>query len=403
MKKFSYIILSLFLAFAPAYAYATTSIGGWTLVDAVVSGSNTIIKAAKTAGSGALKSSVNIAASATKVAAHLIKGGGQAALAYAVVELLGEGIDWVLDPANNAIKYKVPAAVNPEDEGYDPYRWTGWQGTHGNTANEACANFKWSMYGWVYSKAVVNGYTAECWGIDPNGALAFSHSVTLVGESLPYVDKYLPMSKVAAKVISNAAAGHPESQDAVKAVALEGFAAGEHDSALDAAATPDTAGGEGTDAGTGEGTGTGTGTGEGTGTDPNAPPVPPPAFELPAFCSWAAPVCAFATWAQQEWSEFVLTITALKDWLFEEPAPNDADNTIDPTPVPITPTQVAINFVGSCPAPLTFEYKIYNQTFKPAVPFTPMCEVAILINPVIKICASIAAIYIVAGIRQGSS
>lgn len=53
------------------------------------------------------------------------------------------------------------------------------------------------------------------------------------------VDEYksIPIDTVAAKVISNAEAGHAPSQEAVKAVALEGFAAGEHDAALEAAAT----------------------------------------------------------------------------------------------------------------------------------------------------------------------
>lgn len=126
-------------------------------------------------------------------------------------------------------------------------------------------------------------------------------------------------------------------------------------------------------------------------------------LSLPSFCSWAGPVCTFIDWSKNQWLEFTLTFTALKDWLFEDASPNDKDNTLDTPVLPVTPVQVAINFVGSCPAPLTFEYKIYNQTFKPSVPFTPMCEVAVMINPVIKICASIGAIFIVAGIRQGNS
>ncbi|MGB3109625.1 MAG: virulence factor TspB C-terminal domain-related protein [Psychrobacter alimentarius] len=126
-------------------------------------------------------------------------------------------------------------------------------------------------------------------------------------------------------------------------------------------------------------------------------------LSLPSFCSWASPVCSFIDWSKTQWLEFTVTFTALKDWLFEDAPADDKDNTVDTPVLPVTPVQVAINFVGSCPAPLTFEYKIYNQTFKPSVPFTPMCEVAVMINPVIKICASIAAIFIVAGIRQGNS
>lgn len=384
MKKFLYIILSLFLVFAPAYAYATTSVGGWTLTDSLIAGANTTINATKTAGGKVLNSAVTVGASAAKVGKHLIKGGGQAALAYAVVELLGEGIDWVLDPANNAVKYKVP-----DDGLYYKYRITV-TGEYVYSFGAACSivislDKKDHPTHCILDGDKVKHIRTSDGYVHGTGATRYPYT-----PDQQDLYKSIPISQVAEKVISNAESGHAPSQDAVKATALEGFAAGEHDAALDAAATevgtenpPDTD----------------------TPTDPNVPPVPvpPPAFELPAFCSWAAPVCAFATWAQQEWSEFVLTITALKDWLFEDAPPNDKDNTIDTSVVPVTPVQVAINFVGSCPAPLTFEYKIYNQTFKPSVPFTPMCEVAVMINPVIKICASIAAIYIVAGIRQGNS
>lgn len=392
MKKLSYIILSLFIAFAPAYAYATTSTGGWTLTDSLIAGANTTIEAAKTAGGKAVKSTAVVGASAAKVGKHLIKGGGQAALAYAVVELLGEGIDWVLDPANNAVRYTDPADENSSAHQYLAVYKKNSDFLYPFTAStrEAAALGNCLASGNVFSHMNSNtSFTCNtvkgAWAY--NGTISLNPSYDPDAPSEEY--KYLPIDTVAAKVISNAEAGHAPSQEAVKATALEGFAAGDFDASLDASAV--------------DATDTDTPVDPDAPTDPNAPPVPPPAFELPAFCSWAAPVCAFATWAQQEWSEFVLTITALKDWLFEEPAPNDADNTIDPTPVPITPVQVAIDFVGSCPAPLTFEYKIYNQTFNPSVPFTPMCEVAIMINPVIKICASIAAIYIVAGIRQGNS
>lgn len=126
------------------------------------------------------------------------------------------------------------------------------------------------------------------------------------------------------------------------------------------------------------------------------------ALKLPGFCSWASPVCTFIDWTKAQWLEFVVTFTALKDWLFEDSPANDKDNTVDTVTPPIVPAQVAINFVGSCPAPLTFSFQFYGQNYKPSVPFDPVCEVAILVNPIIKICATIAAAFIAAGIRQGA-
>lgn len=383
MRKFIYTFLSLFLIFAPAYAYATTSVGGWTATDSLIAGANTTINATKTAGGKVLNSAVTVGASAAKVGKHLIKGGGQAALAYAMVELLEEGIDWVLDPANNAVKYKD----KPSGDGYiyTPIEFVPAGGvTKFNSISAICASAA-AYYSKVGYCKVINGNTVYMYS-DSAYQQPYRAIGTRSGFENPDDDwKYIPIETVAAKVISNAELGHAPSQEAVKATALEGFAAGDYDAALDAAATevgtenpPDT-----------------------TNPDNPAPTDPTSPFQLPAFCSWAAPVCTFIDWSKQQWLSFTLTFTALKDWLFEEPPP-EKDNTIDTPVLPITSVQVAINFVGSCPAPLTFEYKIYNQTFTPSVPFTPMCEVAVMINPVIKICATIAAIYIVAGIRQGS-
>lgn len=397
MKKFSYIILSLLLVFAPAYAYANTSIGGWTLTDSIIAGANTTIEATKTAGGKAVKSTVTVAASAAKVGKHLIKGGGQAALAYAVVELLGEGIDWVLDPANNSVRYKDPTAADGTDTvGGVSGRWCAGQYCSGSP--QAAATMSLAALGYKTSPMDcslagdkdVTVYYCIVPGVAD--ASVFFRPVEGAGGGGSDSYKSIPIQTVAAKVISNAEAGHGPSQEAVKATALEGFAAGELDASLDANAKPADAADTDVPAD------------PANPADPNAPPAENPALEFPAFCTWASPVCLFFSWARQEVSELVVTITALKDWVFEEAPPEkDVDNTLDTKPIPLTPTQVAINFVGSCPAPLTFEYKIYNQTFRPAVPFDPLCKIAILINPVIKICASIAAIYIVAGIRQGNS
>lgn len=397
MKKFLYIILSLFLVFAPAYAYATTSVGGWTATDSLIAGANTTINATKTAGGKVLNSAVTVGASAAKVGKHLIKGGGQAALAYAVVELLGEGIDWVLDPANNAVRY-----TKPDDAGVGAYFFTMSGITYRlATVDLACAKSISVMKENLLSQGKENAAGIGLDSIVKQSSTQYlcNWSAVKYGSGGNYVnydpdfivdDKplYLPIGEVAAQVISNAESGHAPSQEAVKATALEGFAAGDHDAALDYAAVE-------SDAGTDNPPDT-------TNPDNPAPTDPTAPFQLPAFCSWAAPVCTFIDWSKNQWLGFTLTFTALKDWLFEDAPPNDKDNTIDTPVLPVTPVQVAINFVGSCPAPLTFEYKIYNQTFRPAVPFTPMCEVAVMINPVIKICATIAAIYIVAGIRQGS-
>lgn len=235
------LLLSVYLIFTPVYAYATTSVGGWTATDSLIAGANTTINAAKTAGGKALKSSITVAASASKVGKYLIKGGGNAAIAYAMVELADGAIDWVLDPANNRVKYTVAGDTvdTPTNKCYRP----SGLGYYFNTPTEACQYFVASHAG--AGSVFVSSSSSVC---------KYMYGETLKQKGIEYicsgtappptvgspVEKYIPIDTVAAKVISNAAAGHAPSQEAVKATALEGFAAGEHDAALDAAAVPDT-------------------------------------------------------------------------------------------------------------------------------------------------------------------
>lgn len=227
IRRFFAFIISAFLIFYPAYAYATTSVGGWTATDSLIAGANTTINAAKTAGGKALKSSITVAASASKVGKHLIKGGGAAALAFAMVELADGALDWVLDPANNAVKWKDPNA----SEG-------GAVGSGG--ATDQCIAAALSTYGTIEGAGFVEFHPSaslmKCKSkFGEFGWITYNPPVGGGAGSDEY--KSIPIDTVAAKVISNAEAGHAPSQEAVKATALEGFAAGEHDAALEAAAT----------------------------------------------------------------------------------------------------------------------------------------------------------------------
>lgn len=539
MKKFSHIFLSLLIVFSTTTsAYASSS---WAMQSMIYANSSVIINAAKTG----FRSTITHLPSAAAVGRTIVAGAGIAAFGYAASQLLGAGIDWVMTEGGD-IKYTAPAgAVDASGldaecrriaiQSYGTDENASFSRFNPNTTSSIACNTKYGEIGWFPAPTA------------------------------PAEEKTIPLSTVAAKVISNAAAGHAPSQDAVKAAAASDFNSGALDTKLQETAVPSDApydpadnvtpfdpssiisalqslmsaitnmssslkaklesmttilsnkfdevinGQKETNRVINDGmadvvaannaTGARVGdvvaaiealegnmlTGEVindaidkaiaaghtdtasivaaieaiegntldgqvindavdrvlTNDDANAkatqdvvsdsidkaieagqadatkvadavdaqtdaitttdPTTGQKSLSLPSFCSWAGPVCTFIDWSKNQWLEFTLTFTALKDWLFEDAPADDKDNTIDTIVPPVTPVQVAINFVGSCPSPLTFEYKIYNQTFKPSVPFTPMCEVAIMINPVIKICATIAAIFIIAGIRQGNS
>lgn len=246
IRAFAAFIVSICLILAPPMAYANTSVGGWSAVDTVIAGATTTINATKTAGGKVLQSAVTVAPSAAKVGKYLIRGGGAAALALAVPQLLGDAVDWVLDPANNAVKYTIPASV-----GVGSYTVNGKKSS---TMIGACDAFRQSFNASMgfehYLAPSVEGNPEPggqffCIFPKKNGG-ADARVQGWAGESVtnPEQNKSIPIDTVAAQVISNAETGDPSSQEAVKATALEGFAAGEHDAALEAAATESEAGTE---------------------------------------------------------------------------------------------------------------------------------------------------------------
>lgn len=365
IRRFFAFVISAFLIFYPAYAYATTSVGGWTATDSLIAGANTTINAAKTAGGKALKSSITVAASASKVGKHLIKGGGSAALAFAMVELADGAIDWVLDPANNAVKYKDPTAVGGNDGSVagTVYRasWRSDQTDWHSSRTAACLysmsllvailpNDNWKFVGITGSTCnytrVSGSYNLPLinkQGV-PEGAGAG------VGSGDGY--KYIPIETVAAKVIANAEAGHAPSQEAVKATALEGFAAGEHDAALEAAATE-----------------------AGTENPPDTenPPVDPAAPFDPSS------IIAAINSLKAMLAGILSSMTGFFDWV-QAPVPPDNEEKKD---VPFATTgdvgldsvdrfEQRVDFNGQCPSN-DFSFSMLGVTYSKPIPYHYFC------------------------------
>lgn len=346
-------ILSFALIFATTVrANANTSIGGWSALDTVTAGATNTINAAKTAGGKALKSAVTVAPSAAKVGKHLIRGGGAAALAFAMVELADGAIDWVLDPANNSVRYTKPGS----DASDLPPLGKGWI-IAGNpsygffassiaAATSLCQNFgDRPIFDKYVSGASGTGGEVYCKKAGAKGA--YSGAVVLsdkpddrplIGAPSP-TEVSIPIADVAAKVIANAEAGHAPSQEAVKATALEGFAAGEHDAALDAAATE-----------------TGTENPPDTENPPKDPDAPAEPFDPAGIISAINALKALL-------AGILSSITSLSDFFQSEPPPEPKpeDTALD-IPVPDLPMpDTDINFGGSCPANFEFNGSIFGN------------------------------------------
>ena len=382
MRKIIHIFLSLVIVYASATsAYANTSIGGWTALDTITAGATNTINAAKGAGASAVRSAVTVAPSVAKVGKNLLKGGGQAAIAYAVVELIGEGIDWVLDPANNAVKYKNPAYGGA---GTVPTQGTGYtiQRTAGNGTAPAGVYYK--DFATACARDIASAGIPDrsfhsisgndCWATKGDGRTWWGTLVQKGNVPIqPSKDvpeyKSIPIDSVAAQVIGNAEAGHAPSQEAVKATALEGFAAGEHDAALNSAAVPDTGVENPPDT-----------------TDPENPPAPTD----PAVPFDPAGIISAINALKALLAGILSSITGLSDIFNSDPPPEKTQSETD-VPVELPPEVKDasefdidyISFSSQCPSLPSFSVGIGGASSEITFDMTPLCDLAVAIRPAI--------------------
>ncbi|WP_327857626.1 hypothetical protein [Acinetobacter guillouiae] len=105
MKKSLAFLTGICLALSSGFISAAI-IGGWNVGNPTPVGAAGLVIASKSVGDVAKTSKALITPNASQVSKILRGGVAGVALTVAVNELL-DGIDWVMDPANNQIRYKV--------------------------------------------------------------------------------------------------------------------------------------------------------------------------------------------------------------------------------------------------------------------------------------------------------
>lgn len=410
-KKYIAILLMFSVYMMPFNARAA-GMNGWTLQNPIAKGASVAYDGLKNViinGKNVAKTSTAlITPTASQVAKLLGKGVAGVALSFAVEQLLGK-VDWVLDPANNTIRYKV----NPDSVDPNYVYISSKTGAIYQTINDLCkADYK--IY---FPDLDLTGCR-----VHPNnpglvqvlvGKGETTYNDYVVGftsprsEPVEQEEKSIPLDTVAAKVISNAEAGNSDAKVATTAAAADIVAEAEKDDAkarpivnqLEANAQTKTE-----EQATGE-TKPNTNTG---GTDLS--------LTFPVFCGWAPVVCEAAqtvisfpqtltNWwdtANSKAHSWVKSVseawTAVKDWVKEPEKENnelDIESPIQPEPA------TTINFSTACPAkiPLTFNWN--GQTLDFSFDFTIWCEsISTFVYPIVVALGSLHALYIVAGVRQ---
>lgn len=399
-------LLAFFLSFALIFSSTSAlaaSPAGWSVspADVVMNGATATINAFKGAGSTALKATIAHKPAATAVGKQLIKGGGSVALAYAMVELLDAGIDWVLDPENNAVKYKPNAAAGEGDAGTGAgtgaLMFCKWHeecdaGVYNYSSAEAagratCARYKESYVkisgiqpfkdgDWFTVHCVRADGSADLWSGRVKANPAYDPDAPPAGGVDADGYKSIPINTVASKVLANAEAGHTESQDFVKAVAVGAVDAGELDTALDAVAEPttDTA-------------------------NPDAPPTDPTKPFDPSGILDALKKILSALGLLSLLGTISDSLTAMLEWFKGEPEGKPEDNKIDIPEPPLPDIDSTISFGGACPADLGADFNLYGTNFNfVLMPFSKLCPLlSTFVKPTLILLGSFMAVAIVGG------
>ncbi|WP_434278987.1 hypothetical protein [Acinetobacter sp. CE-15] len=178
------------------------SFGQWVVNGYTTEGASTVLNANRTIGGVATESKALITPNVSQISKILRAGLGGAALTFAVDELL-DGIDWVMDPANNQIKYKIDSAQI-------------------SILTSLCKNLDWVKNN---SDAInISSVTAvleennnfSCKAIF-NYSGQYGYVATFI--QIPNEEKTLPLDVVSQEIINNAESGNADAQAVTLAAA----------------------------------------------------------------------------------------------------------------------------------------------------------------------------------------
>jgi len=441
MKTIIKIFLSFVIVISPIFLInsANAAVGGWTLGGGVAQGASTVYEGTKQViidGKNYIKTgTAKITPTASQVAKVLARGAAGYALSVAVEQLLGS-VDWVLDPANNQIRYTKPDTSN------DPctttsctqyqYYWSrdtdlGKFGTQTGICQAVAAKYGQTLISvsqrvdgqWACNTRKSNG-DADWWAVNRVANPTYDPTA-----EDPNKEKTIPLEVVAAQVISNAEGNTDKkaaAQVATMAAAADVVAEAEGDSTKAKPIVDQLNGSSSTkpadsDAAANAGTGTATATPQ---SDPVTGEQAPPtdiALEFPIFCDWAPTICEAAqtvisfpttltewwTTAKEKSESWALSISdawvSFRDWFkSDDDLPDDEKPQISEISTPEL-KEDAIRWSAQCPADAQVPINMQGVSSTITFSWSPWCQLLDMIKPAIIASAYIGAAFIVLGLR----
>lgn len=420
------------IAIAPNFIFYqeanATTVGaeGWSVTKRLVQGATTFYDGTKNivinGKNYAAKGTAAITPAASQVSKMIVRTGAVLAVDLAIKTLIG-AVDYVMDPANNRVKYYVePTSTSPKPT--DQYIWRysdSVNGTHDYSysisASSMCSIVLslWSgKTPWKYDRVSLSSSSTTlivCYLSSTTTTYNGNSGVSRVNN--PAYDpnaqpnreeRYLPYDAVATQIVSDATADKAEGKAYVSSVAdtaLEDeqkqiVPANEITQQLNSSQAIPTSG-------------TGTGSiAPPTTIDPTTgePVTPKPSdltINFPEFCGWAPVVCQAAQTAINFPGTVAEYWNKTDKWMNEQ-----ATDTSDPKPE-IKELQLnfddgnRVTFDQTCPQPQPIELTFMGVSQSASFSYEPLCNFMTMIRPFVIGSAYLIGAYIVMGLSRGNS
>ena len=406
LKFASRIYLSLAIVFSPLFlmnsANASSLAGGsgWRVASTVANGVGVTVNGAKDIIVNGAKKTVtgvaNVTPTASQVGKYMGKNLGAAAVIGAMYLLL-DGVDYVMDPANNQIKYK-----DPNNPAASPYMWAySSNGTRSYcyTASQCSSALSSSSQNW--NKAVCTLTSSQDMNcvLTKNGSLVNKVDLYRLPSNIydPASEdeyKFIPLPNLGSRVLEQAETevktGNPAVPIATPvtqaaATAVVGEAATDETQARPITAELDKSAAIPT-------TETAVGEIAPPTTNPDTGQVKPGSISLdfPVFCSWAPSMCVLSDKVQQ-------AITDATVWATSEPQQKEPEN-LEFEDLELDASDVNLTASGSCPQD-SVSFSVMGKSVTLDMPYQPVCDALNFFKPAVLLVGAVASVYIVAGVR----
>lgn len=371
--------------FTPTYRAYAASAGGWAFSKYDIA--QTIVTAIKNGAPAAMQYTPKL----SSVAKFLAKGAGAGALAYVLAKYGSDVYDWAYDeltqsvvgtPKTSAITFNDPLTGAVADY----------------TGEQACA---------ILTKYYVDNPSVGTLTFkSPDYCIKADGSIFAALTSHAPAKRTITVDELANSSLADAKAGIAPAKAAIENSVADDINLGSLDAALDAAKAE-------ADATHGCGTGT-SWNGSACVATPDTPTDTPfdPTDIIDAIGKVFDAVMSLPDVINNALDDLLVDIkdffqpvidsfTDFVDWVKAEPTPeNPTQPDVTTLPTPQTDS-VNISFDGGCPAPNVIPWSLAGQNVDMTISYTPICDTATLLNPIIKLAASLGAVFIIAGIRRG--